>query len=67
MWQKFSANLESEDTDFKAEVAVILPEPDSILLDSLSLFPHKNVRKGWQNPYPFRADLLDLLKDLKSR
>ncbi len=66
-WQKYSANITTNTTDFHAEVAVQLLHPGSVLVDSLSLFPGGNLRPGWQNPYPFRADLLQLLKDLKPR
>ncbi len=66
-WQNFSTHLLSNGTDFKGELAVTLAQPGSVILDSLSLFPAKNLRSGWQNPYPFRTDLLDLLKGLKPR
>jgi len=66
-WRKFSANITANTTDFEAEVALQLPQPGSVLVDSLSLFPGGNIRAGWQNPYPFRQDLLQLLKDLNPR
>jgi len=66
-WRKFSANITANATDFQAEVAVQLMHPGSILVDSLSLFPGGNLRAGWQNPYPFRQDLLQHLQDLKPR
>lgn len=66
-WRKFSANITANATDFQAEVAVQLLHPGSVLIDSLSLFPGGNLRPGWQNPYPFRQDLLQLLKDLRPR
>lgn len=66
-WKKFTANITSNTTDFKAVVALRFLEPASLLVDSLSLFPGGNLREGWQNPYPFREDLLQLLKDLRPR
>ena len=66
-WRKFSANITANTTDFEAEVALLLPQPGSILVDSLSLFPGGNIRAGWQNPYPFRQDLLQLLTALNPR
>ena len=66
-WQKVSANITSNTTDFKGQVAILLQSPGSVLVDSLSLFPGGNMREGWQNPHPFREDLLQLLKDLEPR
>jgi hypothetical protein len=41
--------------------------PGSIVIDMVSLFPTENIKKGrgYLNPWPFREDLLDALKDLK--
>ena len=36
-------------------------------MDAVSLFPAENIREGAQNPWPFREDLLDMLKSLKPR
>ncbi len=66
-WRKFSANITANTTDTQAEVAVQLLHPGRVMMDSLSLFPCSNLRPGWQNPYPFRADLLQHLRDLKPR
>ena len=33
----------------------------------MSLFPAENVREGALNPWPFREDLLDMLKALNPR
>jgi hypothetical protein len=66
-WRKFSATVTANATDFQAEIAVQLLQPGSILMDSLSLFPSGNLRPGWQNPYPFRQDLLQHLQDLRPR
>ena len=66
-WRKFLANITANTTDFEAEMALRLPPQGSILVDSLSLFPGGNIRAGWQNPHPFRQDLLQLLKDLNPR
>lgn len=66
-WQKVSSDITSDTTDFKGEVVVQLVEPGTVTIDSLSLFPGGNIKKGWQNPYPFRMDLLQHLKDLNPR
>ena len=48
---------------------VFFEGPGSIVVDMVSLFPTENVKEGEargdMNPYPFRADLLGALKDLK--
>ena len=36
-------------------------------MDAVSLFPAENIREGAQNPWPFREDLLDMLKALNPR
>jgi len=66
-WRRFSVNITANTTDSQAVVGLQLLQPGSILVDSLSLFPGGNIRDGWQNPYPFRQDLLQHLKDLKPR
>lgn len=66
-WQKFSANITSNTTDFNGKLVIQLAEPGTITIDSVSLFPGGSMREGWQNPYPFREDLLQHLKDLNPR
>ena len=45
------------------------PGPATLVLDSVSLFPRASLDKaaslGHMNPWPFRADLLQMLKDLR--
>ena len=52
-----------------ASSQVFFEGPGSIVVDMVSLFPTENVKEGVargnMNPYPFRADLLGALKDLK--
>ena len=36
-------------------------------MDAVSLFPAENIREGAENPWPFREDLLDMLKALNPR
>ena len=36
-------------------------------MDVVSLFPAENIREGAQNPWPFRKDLLDMIKALNPR
>lgn len=47
---------------------VMFPGPATLVLDSVSLFPLANAKKaadlGLRNPWPFRQDLLQALKDL---
>lgn len=44
-----------------------LQGPGELLVDAVSLFPAENVREGALNPWPFREDLLDMLKALNPR
>ena len=41
--------------------------PGQLLIDAVSLFPSENARAGSVNPWPFRKDLLDMLKALRPR
>lgn len=66
-WQKFATDIIPNTTDFNAELAVLLSDPGNVLIDSLSLFPGGSIREGWQNPYPFREDMLTILKELNPR
>jgi alpha-N-arabinofuranosidase len=53
--------------DTAARLAILFNGPGSLVVDSVSLFPADNVRRGagMMNPWPFRADLLGALKALK--
>ncbi|KAL4424426.1 hypothetical protein ABPG77_006364 [Micractinium sp. CCAP 211/92] len=65
-WQQLSGELVSSTTDSNARLAVLFKGGD-LILDSVSLFPTENVKKGkgMANPWPFRADLLGALKALQ--
>ncbi|KAL4437047.1 hypothetical protein ABPG75_004186 [Micractinium tetrahymenae] len=65
-WQRLSGELVSSATDANARLAVLFKGGD-LTLDSVSLFPTENVKKGegMTNPWPFRTDLLGALKALQ--
>jgi hypothetical protein len=54
-----------------AHLQVLFDGPGTLVVDSVSLFPTANVRRGeaegLANPWPFRQDLLDALKALSPR
>jgi alpha-L-arabinofuranosidase len=54
-----------------ASLAVTFSGPGALLVDVVSLLPADNVAHaaaaGAMNPWPFRADLLQMLKDLQPR
>lgn len=68
-WLRYTGELRSAATDTDARLVVSFPGPATLLFDSVSLFPKENVEaareKGMANPWPFRPDLLQALKDLK--
>lgn len=66
-WNKFTANLTSSVTDDKAQLRLSFKGPGTLLVDVVSLFPADHIVEGLVNPYPFRKDLLQMLKDLKPR
>ena len=57
--------------DPSASLAVTFSGPGPLLVDVVSLLPAENVARaaaaGAMNPWPFRADLLQMLKDLQPR
>jgi hypothetical protein len=57
--------------DPNASLAVTFSGPGALLVDVVSLLPADNVARaaaaGAMNPWPFRADLLQMLKDLHPR
>ena len=65
-WQRYSGELLPSATDTDARLAVLFDGPGTIVIDSVSLFPTENVRQGqgMMNPWPFRQDLLQAMKDL---
>ena len=59
--------MQANGTDYGAVLSVLLVKPGSVAVDTVSLFPAENRREKAQNPWPFRRDILDLLKQLKPR
>lgn len=55
--------------DPAARLAITFDGGGSLLVDIVSLFPAKNIARsgGGINPWPFRTDLLQMLKDLHPR
>ena len=54
--------------DPAARVAVLFTGPGAVGVDVVSVMPAANVAaRGPLNPWPFRADLLQMLKDLRPR
>ena len=68
-WAQHSAQLLSSGTDADARLVVTFPAPATLVVDSVSLFPSANADKGAAlghvNPWPFRPDLLAMLKALR--
>lgn len=68
-WARYEGTLTAEATEADARLVVSFEGPTTLILDSLSLFPSDNVKKarseGHLNPWPFRPDLLQALKDLQ--
>ena len=67
-WQRYEGTLQSSGTDTDARLVLSFKGPATLIIDFVSLFPLENVEKAWaaghMNPYPFRKDLLQALKDL---
>ncbi len=55
--------------DPAARLAITFGGGGSLLVDIVSLFPARNAARsgGGVNPWPFRTDLLQMLKDLRPR
>ena len=54
--------------DPDARLAVTFRGGGALVVDVVSLFPAANVAQGGSlTPWPFRADLLQMLKDLRPR
>lgn len=54
--------------DPSARLAVVFSGPGKIGFDVVSMMPAENVRRGTEGyPWPFRADLLAMLKALQPR
>ena len=68
-WKRYSGELTTDVADTDARVLVTFEGPATVIIDSVSLFATENVEKGKRlghvNPWPFRADLLQALKDLR--
>ena len=67
-WQHLSATLTTETTG-DAQLAIEVQGRAGVALEFVSLLPAANVQAqgNLQNPFPFRADLLQMLRDLKPR
>ena len=65
--RRYEANLTADSSDLGAQLRISFPGPAELLVDVVSLFPLENVAKGALNPYPFRPDLLQYVKDLNPR
>ena len=67
-WQQLSATLTTE-TAGDAQLAIESQDGADVALEFVSLLPEANVQAQGhlQNPFPFRADLLQMLRDLKPR
>ena len=57
--------LQAEDTS--GRLAISFTGPGAVLVDVVSLMPDDNVLKGGMNPWPFREDLMQRMRDLKPR
>ncbi|KAK9814829.1 hypothetical protein WJX72_012237 [[Myrmecia] bisecta] len=66
-WHKYTAVLLPNATDYNAMLAVHVQGPAVLLVSMVSLFPAENIVPGQLNPWPFRRDLLQMVKDLKPR
>lgn len=68
-WQQYTVQLLVEDNnDTNGRLMLSFKEQGTIVIDFVSMFPSEHVQKGKDlgliNPWPFRQDLLDSLKDL---
>ena len=53
--------------DVSGRLAISFAGPGALLVDVVSLMPDDNVLKGGMNPWPFREDLMQRMRDLKPR
>ena len=53
--------------DVSGRLAISFAGPGALLVDVVSLMPDDNVLKGGLNPWPFREDLMQRMRDLKPR
>jgi alpha-L-arabinofuranosidase len=61
-WKRYTAVLESSDSDPRAQFALVASAPGTVWLDVVSLFPAKT----WKDrPNGLRPDLAQMLTDLK--
>ena len=65
IWKQNGKNAVSD--ILMASQSHLLQGPGELLVDAVSLFPAENVQDGAQNPWPFRRDLLDMLKAVNPR
>ncbi len=65
-WTQHKATLESNGTDSKAQLEIMMEDAGSMLLDQVSLFPAENAREEG-NPWPFRKDLVEMMRYLEPK
>jgi len=75
-WQQYTLELSvkddsngnDNDDDTNGRLVLSFEEQGTVVIDFVSMFPSEHVQKGKDlgliNPWPFRQDLLDSLKDL---
>lgn len=69
-WKRFSAEFPTRNVeeDSGARLAVVFSGPGKVGVDIVSMMPSENVRRGTEGyPWPFREDLLQMLKALHPR
>ena len=68
-WQQYSATLRvaPETYDPAGRLSISFPGPGTLLVDVVSLLPEDNALKGGAEPWPFREDLVQRMRDLKPR
>ena len=68
-WEQYEATLavSPASTDYNARLTISFSGPGALTVDVVSLLPEDNARKGALNPWPFREDLLQRLRDLEPR
>lgn len=66
-WQRLSAKFPAEASSATASLEITFDGPAELHFDHVSLFPAENILDEHKNPYPFRKDILALLKEVKPR
>lgn len=65
-WELYESTLEVllGNTDSSGRLSISFTGPGTLAVDMVSLIPEANAQKGGLNPWPFREDLLQRLRDL---